>query len=158
MLKLQQWRGCPPFDAYESDHAHNCNSAKEGVDVLVVGASGAVGTAAVQIARHFGADVTGVTSTSNVKLVADLGAQRVIDYTQTDFATTGETWDIIVDTTGTVAFARCDASLGPGGRLIAIQGSFAQTLGFGRRRKRVAKRSSRAMCRRNPKIFDTSQG
>ena len=84
---------------------------KAGDSVLVVGASGAVGTAAVQIARHFGADVTGVTSTSNVELVAGLGAQRVIDYTKTDFATTGDTWDIIIDTTGTVSFARCDTSL-----------------------------------------------
>lgn len=112
---------------------------KAGDRVLVVGASGAVGTAAVQIARHFGADVTGVTSTSNVKLVAALGAHRVIDYTQTDFATTGETWDIIVDTTGTVPFARCDASLRPGGRLIAIQGSLAQTLGFGKPSKASGK-------------------
>lgn len=104
---------------------------KAGDRVLVVGASGAVGTAAVQIARHFGADVTGVTSTSNVRLVVALGAHRVIDYTQTDFATIGETWDIIVDTTGTVPFARCTQSLKPGGRLVAIQGSFAQTLGIG---------------------------
>ena len=112
---------------------------KAGDRVLVVGASGAVGTAAVQIARHFGADVTGVTSTSNVKLVAALGAHRVIDYTQTDFAMTGETWDIIVDTTGTVAFARCAYSLKTGGRLVAIQGSFAQTLGIGKPSKASGK-------------------
>ena len=105
---------------------------KAGDSVLVVGASGAVGTAAVQIARHFGADVTGVTSTANVELVASLGAHRVIDYTRTDFATTGDTWDIIIDTTGTVPFVRCDKSLKAGGRLVAIQGSFAQTLGIGK--------------------------
>lgn len=105
---------------------------KAGDRVLVVGASGAVGTAAVQFARHFGANVTGVTSTSNVKLVAALGAHRVIDYTQTDFTTTGETWDIIVDTTGTVPFLRCEKSLKAGGRLVAIQASFAQTLGIGK--------------------------
>ena len=112
---------------------------KTGDSVLVVGASGAVGTAAVQIARHFGADVTGVTSTSNVELVAALGADRVIDYTKTDFATTGDTWDIIIDTTGTVPFARCDKSLRAGGRLVAIQGSFAQTLGIGKPSKASGK-------------------
>jgi NADPH:quinone reductase-like Zn-dependent oxidoreductase len=105
---------------------------KAGERVLVVGASGAVGTAAVQIARHFGADVTGVTSTSNVKLVAAIGAHQVIDYTQTDFATIGETWDIIIDMTGTVPFNRCAQSLAPGGRLVVVQGSFAQTLGIGK--------------------------
>lgn len=112
---------------------------KAGDSVLVVGASGAVGTAAVQIANHFGADVTGVTSSSNVQLVAALGARRVIDYTKTDFATTGDTWDIIIDTTGTVPFARCDRSLKAGGRLVAIQGSFAQTLGIGKPSKASGK-------------------
>ncbi len=112
---------------------------KAGDRVLVVGASGAVGSAAVQIARHFGADVTGVTSTSNVELVAALGAHRVIDYRKVDFATTGATWDIIVDTTGTVPFGRCEASLRPGGRLVAIQGSFAQTLGIGKPSKASGK-------------------
>ena len=112
---------------------------KAGDSVLVVGASGAVGSAAVQIARHFGADVTGVTSTSNVELVAALGAHRVIDYTKTDFATTGDTWDIIFDTTGTVPFVRCDRSLRADGRLVAIQGSFAQTLGIGKPSKASGK-------------------
>lgn len=112
---------------------------KAGDSVLVVGASGAVGTAAVQIARQFGADVTGVTSTSNVQLVADLGAHRVIDYTKTDFATTGDTWDIIIDTTGTVPFVRCDRSLRAGGRLVAIQASFGQTLGIGKPSKASGK-------------------
>ncbi|MBN9309945.1 NAD(P)-dependent alcohol dehydrogenase [Devosia sp.] len=113
---------------------------KAGDTVLVVGASGAVGTAAVQIARHFGADVTGVTSTANVELVAGLGARRVIDYTRTDFATTGETWDIILDTTATVPFARCAHALKPGGRLVAIQGSFAQALGIGKPSKASGKK------------------
>lgn len=112
---------------------------KAGDSVLVVGASGAVGSAAVQIAKHFGADVTGVTSTSNVQLVASLGARRVIDYTEKDFATTGDTWDIIIDTTGTVPFARCDRSLKAGGRLVAIQGSLAQTFGIGKPSKASGK-------------------
>jgi NADPH:quinone reductase-like Zn-dependent oxidoreductase len=113
---------------------------KQGDHVLVVGASGAVGTAAVQIARHFGAKVTAVTSTPNVLLVTSLGATAVIDYTKVDFATMGETWDIILDTTGTVPFRRCDTSLKPGGRLVAVQGSFGQWLGFGRPSRASGKR------------------
>lgn len=113
---------------------------RQGDQVLVVGASGAVGTAAVQIARHFGAVVTGVTSTSNVALVASIGAERVIDYTQVDFTTTGGTWDIIVDTTGTAPFSRCEKALKPGGRLVAVLGSFAQWLGLGKPSKASGKR------------------
>jgi NADPH:quinone reductase-like Zn-dependent oxidoreductase len=112
---------------------------KRGDQVLVVGASGTIGTAAVQIARHFGAEVTAVTSTSNLKLVASLGAKRVIDYTQVDFTTTGETWDIIIDMTGTAPFSRCEHSLKPGGRLVAVQGSFAEWLGIGKPSKASGK-------------------
>lgn len=99
--------------------------------VLVVGASGAVGSAAVQIAKHFGAEVTGVCSTVNVDLVRSIGADRVIDYTLEDAAMSGETYDIIFDTTGTMPFARCEAMLKPGGRLVVVLGSLATALGVG---------------------------
>lgn len=104
---------------------------KRGDQVLIVGASGAIGTAAIQLAKHLGAEVAAVTSTGNATLVTSLGADRVIDYTRVDFSTTGETWDIILDTTGTVQFSRCAGSLKPGGRLVAVSGSFAQWLGIG---------------------------
>lgn len=113
---------------------------RRGDHVLVVGASGAVGTAAVQIAKHFGAIVTGVTSTGNTALVQSIGADRVIDYTKVDFATTGDTWDIIFDTTGTVPFSRCERSLKPGGRLVAVQGSLGQWLGLGKPSGKSGKR------------------
>lgn len=105
---------------------------KPGDRVLVVGASGTVGSAAVQIARHYGAEVTGVTSSANLELVGSLGAARVIDYTRADFATSGETWDIIFDATGTAPYSRIAPVLAPGGRLIVVLGTFATVLGIGK--------------------------
>ncbi|MNS35836.1 alcohol dehydrogenase [compost metagenome] len=93
---------------------------QRGERVLVNGASGAVGTAAVQLARHFGADVTGVCSTDNVALVRSLGAHRVIDYTQEDFTANGETYDVIIDTVGNARYARCKGSLTPRGRMLLV--------------------------------------
>lgn len=93
---------------------------QRGDKVLINGASGGVGTAAVQLARHFGAEVTGVCSTANVELVRSLGATHVIDYTVQDFTQNGETYDVIVDTAGTAPFARCKASLKENGRLLLV--------------------------------------
>jgi len=107
-------------------------AVRSGDKVLIVGASGGVGTAAVQIAKHFGATVTGVCSTANVDLVRSIGADHVIDYTQEDFALKGEAYNIILDTTGTTSFARCERMLKPGGRLLIVLGSLSQTLGLGR--------------------------
>src|SRR3712207_2667832 len=86
-----------------------------GQQVLINGASGSVGTFAVQLARYFGAHVTGVCSTRNVALVRSLGADQVIDYTQVDFTSTGETYDIIFDAVGTTTFAHCNRVLKPNG-------------------------------------------
>jgi len=113
---------------------------RRGDKVLIVGASGGVGTAAVQLAKHFGAEVTGVCSAANLGLVRSIGADRVIDYTREDFAESGETWDIIFDTTGTAPFSRCGHALKPGGRLLVVQGSFAQAIGLGRPSKASGKK------------------
>jgi len=86
-----------------------------GQQVLVFGASGSVGTYAVQLGRYFGADVTGVCSTTNLELVKSLGADHVIDYTQEDFTRNGQTYDIIFDTVGKTTFSQCNGSLKNGG-------------------------------------------
>jgi len=96
--------------------------------VLVNGASGSVGTAAVQLAKHFGAHVTGVCSTGNIELVTSLSADRVVDYTKEDVVERGETYDIIVDTAGTLPFARSKAILNDGGRLLLVLGSLPSML------------------------------
>lgn len=91
-----------------------------GERVLVNGASGAVGLAMVQLARHFGGHVTGVCSAANVELVRRLGADVVIDYAAEDFALRGERWDVIVDTVGNAPFRRCRRVLNRHGRLLLV--------------------------------------
>lgn len=93
-----------------------------GERVLVNGASGEVGSAAVQLARHFGAKVTAVCSGRNADLVRDLGAERVIDYTQEDVTRGEAAFDVIVDTAGTATYGRSKRILAPGGRLVQILG------------------------------------
>jgi NADPH:quinone reductase-like Zn-dependent oxidoreductase len=80
-------------------------------DVLIIGASGAIGSAGVQLAKHFGARVTGVCSGVNVELVKALGADSVIDYTRDDFTQSGNTYDLIFDVVGATTFDRCERSL-----------------------------------------------
>lgn len=96
--------------------------------VLVNGASGGVGTAAVQLAKHFGATVTAVCSAANTDLVRSLGAENVIDYTNEDFTRNGHTYDVIIDTAGTAPFARSKASLRRNGRLLMVLGGMRDLL------------------------------
>jgi NADPH:quinone reductase-like Zn-dependent oxidoreductase len=88
---------------------------RAGRSILIHGASGSIGTAAVQLAKHFGAHVTAVCGTKALELVRSLGADRVIDYTKEDFTTNGETYDVVFDSVGKHSFRRCRHSLKPGG-------------------------------------------
>jgi NADPH:quinone reductase-like Zn-dependent oxidoreductase len=93
---------------------------QSGQNVLVYGASGSVGVFAVQLAKHFGARVTGVCSTANLDLVKSLGADHVIDYTKEDFSKSGRVYDMVVETVGKAGYSRCLKSLKRGGQLVLI--------------------------------------
>jgi NADPH:quinone reductase-like Zn-dependent oxidoreductase len=92
---------------------------RKGRTIIVYGASGSIGTAAVQLSRHFGAEVTAVCGTRNVGLVGSLGADQVIDYTREDFTKNGRAYDVIFDAVGKMPFGRCRAALNPGGIYLA---------------------------------------
>jgi NADPH:quinone reductase-like Zn-dependent oxidoreductase len=107
---------------------------RAGERVLIIGASGGVGTYAVQLAKAFGAEVTGVCSTAKLELVRSIGADHVIDYTQSDFADGARQYDLIVDIGGNTPLRRLRRALTPTGRLVFVGGEHGGdwSAGFGR--------------------------
>lgn len=112
-----------PFGATTAyDFMINKGKLRAGEKVLINGASGSVGSACVQLAKQFGAEVTGVCSASNADLVRDIGADHVIDYNAEDFAAKGPRYDMVVDTVGTAPWSRAQQALMRNGRMLLIAG------------------------------------
>lgn len=125
-----------------------------GERVLIIGASGCVGTAMVKLAKHRGADVTGVTSTPNVELVRSLGADRVVDYSKEDALAVREEYDVVVDTVEAASFRRARGTLRDNGRFVVVSGSLGDVMGApfapkkGRKVVAGVAKESRAMAER----------
>jgi NADPH:quinone reductase-like Zn-dependent oxidoreductase len=110
------------FGAVSALHFLGKAKIHAGQNVLIYGASGSVGTFAVQLAKHFGAHVTGVCSTANLELVKSLGADAVVDYTKEDFSRAGQVYDMVFDTVGKSGFSRSMKSLKRGGVYVLVAG------------------------------------
>lgn len=109
-----------PIGGLTALHLLKKGGVRSGQKVLVYGASGSVGTFAVQLAAYLGAEVTGVCSTANIEMVESLGADKVIDYTKEDFTAGGRTYDVIFDAVRKTSFSRCKESLTPRGVFITV--------------------------------------
>jgi NADPH:quinone reductase-like Zn-dependent oxidoreductase len=116
-----------PFGGMTALELLRKGNIQKGERVLIYGASGSVGTSAIQIAKHFGADVTGVCSTANLEMVRALGADAVADYTQEDFTTSGETYDVVFDAVGKLSSSRGKSSLKQNGRYLSVTALTSET-------------------------------
>ncbi len=121
-LSFQQAATVPLAAVTALQGLRDAGAIRSGQKVLIVGASGGVGTFAVQIAKWYGAEVTGVCSTRNLAMVRSIGADRVIDYTREDFTRTGQRYDLIFQLAGTASPSACRRALTAAGRLVLSSG------------------------------------
>jgi len=121
-LSFQQAATVPLAAVTALQGLRDAGAIRPGQKVLIVGASGGVGTFAVQIAKWYGAEVTGVCSTRNLAMVRSIGADRVIDYTREDFTRTGQRYDLIFQLAGTASPSACRRALTAAGRLVLSSG------------------------------------
>jgi NADPH:quinone reductase-like Zn-dependent oxidoreductase len=128
-----------PFGGLEALHALGKANIQSGQKVLIIGAGGSIGTYAVQLAKHYGAEVTAVDKTGKLEMLRSIGADHVIDYTQEDFTKSGQTYDVMFDTVGKSSFSGSIRSLKENGTYLNANPGL-----LGRVRRRwTSKRSSK---------------
>jgi len=117
-----------PVGGLEALHFLRQGKIQSGEKVLINGAGGSIGTFAIQLAKYYGADVTGVDSTEKLEMLLSIGANQVIDYTQEDFTKRGETYDVIFDVAGKTSYSRCIRSLKDKGRYLLANPKFSKII------------------------------
>ncbi len=145
-----------PFGATTAyDFLINKGHLRAGEKVLINGASGSVGSACVQLAKHFGAEVTGVCSAANADLVKAIGADRVIDYNAEDFTKDGTLYDMVVDTVGTAPWSRSQHALVENGRMLVISGSTSDMILGGLKARLCGKRLKSGVASESAELLNT---